>query len=74
MSDAKTHEPNPEPGRTVVYEVVLHDIEDRVRMGYSKYGTYLMTRNGRDVLWDAYQEAIDLVMYLRQTILERDGK
>jgi len=24
-------------------------------------------------LWDAYQEVLDLAMYLRQTILERDG-
>jgi len=38
-----------------------------------KYGTYLQTHNGRDALWDAYQEAMDLCMYLRQAILERDG-
>lgn len=43
-------------------------------MGLEKYGTKLEAFNGRDALMDAYQEAIDMVMYLRQAILERDGK
>jgi len=51
---------------------VLADIQARVEAGEAKYGTKLMTHNGRDPLWDAYQEAIDLVMYLRQAILERE--
>lgn len=29
--------------------------------------------NGRDALLDAYQEALDLVVYLRQVIYERDN-
>ena len=29
--------------------------------------------NGRDALLDAYEEAIDLCMYLKQAIVERDG-
>jgi hypothetical protein len=33
-----------------------------------------MTNNGRDSLMDAYQEALDLVMYLRQAIEERNNK
>jgi len=36
-----------------------------------KYHTYLLTHNGRDALIDAYQEALDLAMYLRQAIEER---
>lgn len=39
-----------------------------------KYGGYLETNNGRSALWDAYQEAIDLVMYLRQRMLEEERK
>jgi hypothetical protein len=39
-----------------------------------KYGTPLQTNNGRDALMDAYQEACDMVMYLRQAIAERDEK
>ena len=73
MSNAYQHEPEPKRGEIVVYEVVLSDIRQRVKAGNEKHGTYLETNNGRDALWDAYQEAIDLVMYLRQAILEREG-
>ena len=44
----------------------------RAEAGQKKYGTMLRVHNGRDPLWDAYQEALDLSMYLRQAILERD--
>ena len=40
--------------------------------GKKKHGTYLRIHNGRDALMDAYQEAIDMVMYLKQAIMERD--
>lgn len=72
MSDAATHEPPPTEGNETVYPHVLSDIEMRVAAGNEKYKTYLQTNNGRDALWDAYQEALDLVFYLRQVILERD--
>ncbi len=45
---------------------VVIDLADREAMGTEKYGTALMTHNGRDALMDAYQEGLDLVMYLRQ--------
>lgn len=35
-----------------------------------KYGTYLQAFNGRNSLRDAYDEALDLCMYLRQKIEE----
>ena len=58
----------------IVKTFVLTDILKRVEAGENKYGTYLKTNNGRDALWDAYEEAIDLVFYLRQAILERQEK
>lgn len=64
-------QPPPQPGQQYVLDLVVHDIMARAEMGHAKYGTYLMTQNGRDALMDAYQEAIDLVMYLRQAIEER---
>jgi hypothetical protein len=73
MSNSYTHEPDPKRGHIVVIDVVMKDLELRAEMGKNKYGHYLETGNGRDALWDAYQEALDLVMYLRQAILERDG-
>jgi hypothetical protein len=47
-------------------------MKDRDVTGAAKYGTRLQPFNGRDSLVDAYQEALDLVVYLRQRI-EEDG-
>jgi len=55
-------------------DLVIEDMRARAEFGYNKYGAYLQAFNGRDALKDAYQEAIDLVQYLRQVIYERDGK
>lgn len=66
-------EPPPQTGSMDVADYVLADIEARIELGRLRYGTKLQTFNGRDALWDAYQEALDLVMYLRQAILERDN-
>jgi hypothetical protein len=73
METAYHHEPDPEKGDMVILPLVLNDLQDRALMGHRKYGTYLMSHNGRDPLWDAYEEALDLVMYLRQAIEERDN-
>jgi len=69
---AAAPQPAPVEGKTEVYPLVLADIEARVALGRERYKTTLQTYNGRDPLWHAYQEAIDLVMYLRQAIAERD--
>lgn len=73
MSNAHTHEPPPQPGVSVALGLVMADLAARAEVGRVKYGTLLMTHNGRDALTDAYQEALDLCMYLRQAIAERDG-
>ena len=67
-------QPLPKPGTQVVVDYVLVDIANVVQKGFENYGTFLEAHNGRDALVDAYQEAIDMVFYLRQAILERDGK
>lgn len=59
---------------TRVFELVVEDMKARDEFGTKKYGTHLQPFNGRDALIDAYQEALDLVVYLRQMIYERDGK
>lgn len=50
--------------------LVQRDIEERARVGEATYGLRLMPFNGRNALIDAYQEALDLCMYLRQGIEE----
>ena len=68
MSDIP--EPAPVLGKVDIGDLVLEDIRARINLGYERYGTTLQSHNGRDALMDAYQEAIDLVMYLRQAIQE----
>jgi len=51
--------------------MVKQDIESRALLGIKKYGERLLPNNGRDSLLDAYQEALDLCMYLRQVLEER---
>ncbi len=57
-----------------VWPLVVADMTARDAEGRRKYGVPLQPHNGRDVLIDAYQEALDLCVYLRQAIYERDGK
>jgi hypothetical protein len=54
--------------------LVCADIEARAQLGQKKYGERLLPNNGRDALTDAYQEALDLAMYLRQAIEESARK
>ena len=57
-----------------VWDLVFIDMENRDKNGEKKYNTRLQPFNGRDVLIDAYHEALDLCVYLRQAIYERDGE
>jgi hypothetical protein len=54
--------------------LVLTDLARRAEYGKELYGTYLQPHNGRDMLKDAYEEAMDLCVYLRGAMYERDGK
>ena len=76
MSTGSPSKPEPPPrpsGHPPVLSMVLWDLSCRANEGKKKYGTKLRPHNGRDALMDAYQEALDLCMYLRQAIYERDG-
>lgn len=57
--------------RTDIQSLVIDDIVERRELGISRYGTALQPFNERDALLDAYQEALDLVMYLKQMLIER---
>lgn len=57
-----------------VWDLVIADMQDRDAVGSERYGVRLQPHNGRDALVDAYQEALDLCVYLRQAIFERDGR
>ncbi len=70
-SVATKKQPKPKGKGAVVTDLVIADLEMRRKAGVKKYGTPLRTHNGRDSLIDAYQEALDLCLYLRQAIQER---
>lgn len=55
----------------IVLNMVIADLKKRAIKGQKTYGTKLRTNNGRNALIDAYQEALDLCMYLRQEIEEK---
>ena len=69
--DHLTKQPDPTPGRERVLPYLLQDLIDRAQTTSQKYGTHLETDNGRRALVDAYQEALDLCMYLKQVLMEK---
>lgn len=66
-------EPPPKPADgPAIWDLVIADMRERDGVGAAKYGRRLRAGDGRDSLVDAYQEALDLVVYLRKAIEERD--
>lgn len=62
--------PTPNDGPSM-HDLVIEDMQSRKAFGLAKYGTVLQAHNGRVPLKDAYEEAIDLVVYLRQALEEK---
>ena len=66
----------PEPPPTAstsrpTWELVIADMQERHKAGVRKYGLPLQPFNGRDNIVGAYQEVLDLAVYLRNEIEER---
>lgn len=74
MIRSDINEPMPKIGNKKILDLVVQDLVDRAEMGKVKYGRYLESNNGRNALMDAYQEALDLCMYLRQLLEEECQK
>ncbi len=71
MNEQPAPVPNDNPA---VWGLVQQDMIARDELGAKRYGTRLQPHNGRDCLRDAYEESLDLCVYLRQVIYERDGR
>jgi hypothetical protein len=67
-------EPKANPSGVSVWDLVIADMRERDRIGAIKYGQRLTMGDGRKSLVDAYQEALDLAVYLRKEIAEREAK
>lgn len=63
-------QPPPRPASGDMWELVIDDMKQRRLVGIERYGTPLQMHNGRNALIDAYQEVLDLAVYLRQKIEE----
>lgn len=73
LKQRKGDQPLPTPNDELdIQSRVITDIKERREVGIKRYGTALQPNNGRDALQDAYEEAIDLCMYLKQLIVERE--
>lgn len=63
-------QPAPAASRGDLWRDVVADMEERRSVGIERYGTPLQPFNGRNPMVDAYQESLDMVVYLRQAMEE----
>lgn len=64
--------PTPNDG-VAIQDLVVADIVERKEHGIRKYGTPVQAFNGRSMLQDAYEEVLDLAVYLRGAIEEKNS-
>jgi len=69
---ATQQQPTPCGNGNEIHDLLIEDIRKRKELGKQKYGEPLRAFNGRNALVDAYQEILDLAVYLRQWIEERE--
>ncbi|WGH20788.1 hypothetical protein QLT00_gp05 [Gordonia phage Commandaria] len=73
-AEAGFGQPTPRPTNAPsAHDRVIEDMRSRKAMGLAKYGTLLQHDSGRDHLKDAYEESLDLCVYLRAALDARDG-
>ena len=59
--------------RLSVQDLVAADVIERKQIGLQNYGRLLYPNNGRSMLRDAYEEALDLACYLKCLLEEESG-
>ena len=55
-----------------IFVMVKKDLDARNALGWIAYGRPMEPFDGRDSLKDAYEEALDMVMYLKKAMVERE--
>lgn len=56
------------------WDLVIDDMKKRDKFGFDKYKVHLQPFNGRDQLQDVYEELLDMIVYLRTLLYERDSR
>lgn len=74
VRDPSTDQQLPSGGQQEVQQALINVIAARRELGIRKYGQRVMTYNGRSALRDAWEEVIDLAVYLTQMMLEAGEK
>lgn len=64
----------PQANEVDTWDYVIADILERNEMGREKYGVTLKPNTKEDMLQHAYEEALDLTVYLKTEILKRKYK
>ena len=57
-----------------VWPLVIEDMKERNEMGAEKYNRYLQTDCPDDMLQHAYEEALDLAVYLKTQIEKKNNE
>ena len=61
-----------------INDLVKADLDARMVAGIKKYGKPLTTdepcHNGKSTLQNAYEELLDLAMYMKKKLVEEDGR
>jgi len=60
-----------EAGRSPVFDLVVADLRRRDQLGFETFGRPMIVGE-RDALREAYEEALDLVVYLREELESRN--
>jgi hypothetical protein len=57
-----------------ILDLVTLDLKARHELGNQRFGRAMQAHDGRFTLQDAYEESLDLAMYLRKEIAEREQR
>ncbi len=63
-----------DPKAQSIWQDVIKDMEAREQQGLERYGRYLTPDSKEIGLREAYEEALDLCVYLRKAIAELEGE
>lgn len=58
----------------IVWNEVIKDMKTRNETGQQKYGVYLKTNTGENMLQHAYEEALDLAVYLKTRMIQEQER
>lgn len=71
MSDTTSAQPDVTPENPAVIDILIEELLGRKQLGMERYGVPLYPFNGRDMLQESLEEALDHVVYTRAAMLER---